>query len=141
MYDQKTQETDNSVIEFIENGESIERREEAYMLIDVFSEVTGYDPKMWRTGIIGFGKYNYYFPSGHEGEAPLVGFSPRKAKIGLYIEVEDIQCGELLKQLGPYTVGKYCMYINKVEDIHLDTLKAVVKRSVANLQEKHPHGD
>ncbi len=81
MYKQKTNETDSSVIEFIENVDNPKKREDAYELLNVFTETTGYEAKMWGPSIIGFGTYHYKYESGHEGDAPLVGFSPRKAKI------------------------------------------------------------
>ena len=90
MYELKMKETDHSVIEFIENFvENPKKREDAYQLLDIFTETTGLPAKMWGRSIIGFGSYHYVYKSGHEGDAPLVGFSPRKAKISLYIKTGD----------------------------------------------------
>ena len=89
MYEVKTKETDASVIEFIEAVESPKKREDAYRFLDIFTETTGFDAKMWGPSIIGFGSYHYVYKSGHEGDAPLVGFSPRKAKISLYFAPGD----------------------------------------------------
>lgn len=97
MYELKTKETDNSVIEFIENIGSVKKREDAYKLWDIFMETTGYEAKMWGPSIIGFGSYHYKYKTGHEGNAPLVGFSPRKAKISLYFAPGDTKREELLK--------------------------------------------
>lgn len=80
MYELKTKETENSVIEFIEAIDSVKKREDAYKLVDIFAETTNYSAKMWGPSIIGFGAYHYKYATGHEGDAPLVGFSPRKAK-------------------------------------------------------------
>ena len=88
MYEVKTKETDANVIEFIEAVESPKKREDAYRLLDIFTETTGFEAKMWGPSIIGFGSYHYVYQSGHEGDAPLVGFSPRKAKISLYFAPE-----------------------------------------------------
>ena len=89
MYEQKTKETDNDVIEFIENVENLKKRADAYTLLDIFKEATGYEAKMWGPSIIGFGSYHYVYKTGHEGDAPLAGFSPRKAKTSLYFAPGD----------------------------------------------------
>lgn len=138
MYELKTKETDNSVIEFIEQVDSSKKREDAYKLLDIFTETTGFEAKMWGPSIIGFGSYHYKYESGHEGDAPLVGFSPRKAKISLYFAPGETKREELLKQFGKHTTGKACMYINKVADIDVDVLKALINESVTFLQEMYP---
>jgi hypothetical protein len=137
-YEPKTKETDNSVIEFIENVESPKKREDAYRLLEIFTKTTGYQAKMWGTSIIGFGTYHYKYASGHEGDAPLVGFSPRKAKISLYFAPGDEKREKLLKDFGKHTPGKGCVYINKVADIDVDVLEALIKQSIVFLQETYP---
>ncbi len=139
MYEQKTKETDSSVLEFIENVESLKKREDAYKLLDIFTETTGYEAKLWGPSIIGFGTYHYKYESGHEGDAPLVGFSPRKAKISLYFATGDTKREELLKDFGIHTTGKACVYINKVADIDVDVLKALINQSVSFLKEMYPN--
>ncbi|MBP1948991.1 DUF1801 domain-containing protein [Virgibacillus litoralis] len=139
MYELKTKENDNSVIEFIENVDSIKKREDAYKLLDIFTETTGYSAKMWGPSIIGFGSYHYKYATGHEGDAPLVGFSPRKAKISLYFATGDTEREELLKDFGKHTTGKACVYINKLADIDVDVLKALINRSIAFLRETYPN--
>lgn len=138
MYELKTKETERSVMEFIEEVDSPKKREDAYRLLDIFTETTGYPAKMWGPSIIGFGTYHYKYESGHEGDAPLVGFSPRKAKISLYFATGDTRREELLRDFGKHTTGKACVYINKVSDIDVDVLKALIEQSVAFLQEKYP---
>ncbi|MEH6948107.1 DUF1801 domain-containing protein [Bacillus sp. JJ634] len=139
MYELKTKENDNSVIEFIETVESPKKREDAYRLLDIFTETTGFQAKMWGPSIIGFGSYHYKYKSGHEGDAPLVGFSPRKAKISLYFATGDTTREELLKDFGKHTTGKACVYINKVADIDVDALKALIHQSVKFLKENYPN--
>ncbi|MDQ0157831.1 DUF1801 domain-containing protein [Robertmurraya andreesenii] len=139
MYEQKTKETDNSVVEFIESVESPKKKEDAYKLLEIFSEVTGYEAKMWGPSIIGFGSYHYKYASGHEGDAPLVGFSPRKAKISLYFATGDNQRDEILQRFGKYTSGKACVYINKLADINIDVLKELIEQSVHFLKTKYPN--
>ncbi len=139
VYELKTKENDNSVIEFIGGVESPKKREDAYKLLDIFTETTGFKAKMWGTSIIGFGSYHYKYESGHEGDAPLVGFSPRKAKISLYFATGDTKSEELLKEFGKHTAGKACVYINKVADIDEDVLKALINQSVMFLKETYPN--
>ncbi|MGG0454658.1 DUF1801 domain-containing protein [Bacillus mycoides] len=139
MYKLKTKETNNSVIEFIESVENLRKRENAYQLLDIFTETTGYTAKMWGPSIIGFGTYHYKYASGHEGDAPLVGFSPRKAKISLYFAAGDPKREELLKNFGKYTSGKSCIYINKIADIDSNVLKALIKQSISFLKEAYPN--
>jgi len=139
MYELKTKENDKSVIEFIENVDNPKKREDAYKLLDIFTEMTGYKAKMWGPSIIGFGSYHYKYESGHEGDAPLVGFSPRKAKISLYFATGDPHREGLLKNFGKHTSGKACVYINKVADIDVEILKALIEQSVTFLQEKYPN--
>ncbi|MGN7940835.1 MULTISPECIES: DUF1801 domain-containing protein [Bacillaceae] len=138
MYELKTKENDASVIEFIENVENPKKREDAYQLLDLFTETTGYQAKMWGPSIIGFGAYHYKYDSGHEGDAPLVGFSPRKAKISLYFATGDTKREELLKKFGKHTSGKACVYINKVADIDVKILKELINQSITFLKEKYP---
>ena len=138
MYELKTKETDNSVIEFIENVDSPKKREDAYRLLDIFSETTGYEAKMWGPSIIGFGSYHYKYESGHEGVATLVGFSPRKAKISLYLTTGETKRKELLNELGKHTTGKMCVYINKVADIDVEVLKEFITQSLKFMRETYP---
>jgi hypothetical protein len=138
MYELKTKETDNSVIEFIEQIENPKKREDAYRLLDIFTETTGFEAKMWGPSIIGFGSYHYKYESGHEGDMALVGFSPRKAKISLYFEPGAPKREELLNQFGKHTTGKACVYVNKLADVDVDVLKALIKESVSFTQEKYP---
>ncbi len=139
MYELKTKETESSVIEFIENVDNLKKREDAYKLLDIFSETTGFPAKMWGPSIIGFGSYHYKYESGHEGDAALVGFSPRKAKISLYFATGNAKRDELLKGFGKHTSGKACVYINKVADIDVDVLKALINQSVTFLQGTYPN--
>lgn len=137
MYELKTKETDDSVIEFIENVENPKKREDAYKLVDIFTETTGLKAKMWGPSIIGFGSYHYKYASGHEGDAAIVGFSPRKAKISLYLtSTEDVR-EKLLSELGKHTSGKMCVYVNKVADIDVEVLKEFITETVKFVNETY----
>ncbi|MGE7666578.1 DUF1801 domain-containing protein [Ureibacillus composti] len=137
-YEQKTKQTDNSVIEFIESVDSPKKREEAYKLLQIFEETSGYDAKMWGPSIIGFGSYHYKYATGHEGDAPLVGFSPRKAKISLYFATGDTEREETLQRFGKHTTGKACVYINKIADIDVEVLKELIAQSITFLRKMYP---
>ncbi|UJF27891.1 DUF1801 domain-containing protein [Planococcus sp. 107-1] len=138
MYEQKTKETDESVIEFIESVENPKKRQDAYRLLEIFEETSGYPAKMWGPSIIGFGSYHYVYASGHEGDAPLVGFSPRKAKTTLYFATGDDERIQLLEKLGKHTSGKGCVYINKIDDVDISVLKQLITQSIAFLQKLYP---
>ncbi|WP_409300454.1 DUF1801 domain-containing protein [Peribacillus sp. SCS-155] len=138
MYELKTKENDHSVIEFIEKIENPKKRGDAYTLLDIFTQTTGFQAKLWGSSIIGFGSYHYRYKSGHEGDAPLVGFSPRKAKISLYLAPYEPQRDELLLNFGKHTTGKGCVYINKVADIDVEVLKKLIQQSVAYLNKLYP---
>jgi hypothetical protein len=134
MYEPKLKETDNSVIEFIEGVENEKKKADAYQLLRIFEEVTGFEAKMWGPSIIGFGSYHYKYASGHEGDAPLVGFSPRKAKISLYLSYESEERERLLESFGKHTKSKACIYVNKLADIDTNVLKDLIKLTVETYQ-------
>jgi hypothetical protein len=140
LYELKTKQNENSVLEFIENVESEKKREDAYRLLDIFTEETGYPAKMWGPSIIGFGSYHYKYKTGHEGDSFLAGFSPRKAKISLYFAPGDKEREELLKNFGKHTTGKACVYINKIEDIDVDVLSDLIQASISFLKKTYPEG-
>lgn len=139
MYELKTKENDRNVIEFIENVDHPKKREDAYKLLHIFTETTGFEAKMWGTSIIGFGSYHYKYASGHEGDAPLVGFSPRKAKTSLYFAPGEPKRDELLQKFGKHTTGKACVYINKLDDVNIDVLKELILESITFLRELYPN--
>ncbi|MBZ5202478.1 DUF1801 domain-containing protein [Planomicrobium chinense] len=135
MYEPKTKETDSDVIQFIEDTvENPKKKQDAYRLLKIFEETSGFPPKMWGPSIIGFGSYHYVYESGHEGDAPLVGFSPRKVKTSLYFATGDLDREQLLAKFGKHTSGKSCVYINKLEDIDTEVLKELITESIDFLQ-------
>ena len=135
MYEPKMKENDHSISDFIESVEHEKKKADAYQLVDIFEETTGYRAKMWGPSIIGFGSYHYKYESGHEGDAPLVGFSPRKAKISFCLDCER---GETLKSLGKHTKGKACIYVNKLTDIQIDVLKELISYTAEKYQTLYP---
>lgn len=138
MAKNKTIETENSVTDFIETFvEQEQKKIDSFELIDFLSECTGYPPKMWGASIIGFGKYHYKYKSGHEGEAPILGFSPRKSAISLYVYSDTDKSKTLLKDLGKFKMGKACIYVKKLTDIDLQILKQLCQESIRYIQEHH----
>ena len=140
-YEGKMKPTDKSVIEFIEKIESQKKKEDAYRLLDIYGEVTGMDAVMWGPSIIGYGKYQYEYASGHAGEASLAGFSPRKAAHSLYLTLDEERKDELLAKLGKHRRGKSCVYVNKLADIDEEILKQMIEESMAYIQAQFPTSD
>lgn len=138
MAKNKTTITDNDGSEFIASIENDKRRADSLVLLEFFKSVTGFDPKMYGPTIIGFGKYRYKYASGHEGEAPLAAFSPRKDSIVLYIESDFDERESLLAQLGKFKSSKVCVYVKKLEDIDLEILAELIKKSVAKTKLRFP---
>ncbi|KAB3536089.1 DUF1801 domain-containing protein [Alkaliphilus pronyensis] len=138
MYKAKTKPTPESVLEFLDTVTPESKRIDSMKLLKIFERITGHPAKMWGNSIIGFGKYYYKYESGHSGEAPLVGFSPRKKAFSLYFATGDDEREELLKGLGKHTSGKACVYVKKLEDINLDVLEELITQSLKFLKEKYP---
>lgn len=137
MAKNKTTETENSVIDFINTVENQQKRADSYKLLELMRDVSGYEPKMWGPSIIGFGSYHYKYASGHEGDAPLIGFSPRKAAISLYVFTGLDQHRHLLNDLGKYKAGKACIYIKKLSDINEQQLVKLIHETIAYLKSKY----
>ena len=137
MAKNKTTETHNSVADFI-NGLDVQKQRDSIQLIEIFKSKTGFDPKMWGPSIIGFGSYHYKYASGHEGDAPLAGFSPRKDAISLYFWPEFKERQPLLEMLGKHKSGKSCIYIKKLTDADLETLGKLIVASVEEVKKTYP---
>jgi len=132
----KTTETTKSVSSFVKSIEDKQRQKDCLAIIGIMEKQTGFDARMWGPSIIGFGSYHYKYESGHEGDAPLVGFSPRKAEFALYIANFDGK-EELLKKFGKHKTAKSCVYIKKLEDIDIAVLKKLTAGSVKHYQSKY----
>ncbi len=137
----KTQITDASVEEFINTfTDSEQKKQDSFELLKIMQEVSGFEPKMYGPSIIGFGKYHYKYDSGHEGVAPLLGFSPRKAAISFYIYsgyMGDAEQDKILERFGKFKMGKGCIYVKKLSDINIDVLKELMRRNIEFLHTKY----
>jgi uncharacterized protein DUF1801 len=133
MAELKTKPTKASVKEFLNQIPDKERRDDCIAVAKMMEEITGEKPTMWGPSIIGFGTYHYKYASGREGDWPISAFSPRKKDMTLYIMMGFEKHPELMKQLGKHSTGKSCLYIKRLSDIHIPTLKKLIKASVKQL--------
>ena len=142
MPEQKTKPHTGDVDEFLAQVESDQKRADSHVLVELMSEISGEPPVLWGT-MVGFGQYHYRYPTGHEGDAFLVGFAPRKAAfsiylMGTYFPEENARREALLAKLGKHRMGKACLYVNKLSDIDLDVLRELVEISVRKLRDAYP---
>lgn len=139
MAEIKTKQTEVDVREFINTFvESEQKRIDSFALLDLMQKHTGYEPKMWGPSIIGFGQYHYKSErSRQEGDWPLVGFSPRKAAISLYVFTGAPEHEHLLKNLGKFTMGKACIYVKKLSDIDQGELEKLIRETIRFLKSKY----
>ncbi len=138
MADAKTRPTAVSVEDFIAGVENPGRREDAEAVAALMAEVSGEPATMWGPSIVGFGRYHYRYDSGHEGDASLAAFSPRKANLVLYLAGEEPERGALLARLGKHKTGAGCVYVNRLSDIDLDVLREMTRLSIATLKARYP---
>lgn len=126
------------VQEFINSFANSEQKKiDSFELIKLLQEISGEEPKMWGPTIIGFGNYHYKYKSGHEGDAPVLAFSPRKAAFSLYIYSDTEESQSLLPKLGKFKMSKACIYINKLADINIPVLKELCLESINYINEHH----
>jgi hypothetical protein len=139
MAEIKTKQHEGDVYSFIEEFVDMDsKKQDSHELIKIMSEVSGYPPKMWGASMIGFGCYHYKSTrSTQEGDWFLIGFSPRKNAISLYVFTGIPEHEYLLKDLGKFTMGKACIYVKKLSDINLEVLKQIMTATIAYLQEKY----
>lgn len=139
MAELKTKQTDADVHEFIRTFANTEQKIiDSFELLKLMQNFTGFEPKMWGPSIIGFGSYHYKSErSRQEGDWPLVGFSPRKSAISLYVYSACSGQDELLKDLGKFKMGKACIYIKKLSDIDQEILKKLIATTIDHLRSKY----
>ena len=138
MAEPKTKQTEVSVEAFLNAIPDEQKRADALALAKLIKQVTRLEPTMWGGSIVGFGSYHYQYASGREGDACLVGFSPRKQNFTLYLMLGLADYSDLLDKLGKHKTGKGCLYINTLADVDVPTLKELIKRSVKQLKSMYP---
>lgn len=126
----KTRLNDASVTEFLNSVEDEQKRKDSFEIAKMMKQVTKAEPKMWGTSIVGFGSYHYKGASGREGDWMLIGFSPRKQNLTLYIMPGFERYPELMNKLGKHTTGKSCLYIKRLSDVDKDILRELMAESV-----------
>ncbi len=134
----KTIYTGKDVTDFINTYvDSEQKKADSFQLIELLKEWSGCEPRMWGPTIIGFGTYHYKYVSGHEGDAPMLGFSPRKAAFSLYVYSDTEKSNQLLTEFGKFKMGKACIYIKRLSDINIPVLKELCIESINYLNEHH----
>jgi hypothetical protein len=133
MAELKTKQTNESVKDFLNKVADEERRADCFAIAKLMEEVTGEKPKMWGPSIVGFGSYHYKYASGREGDWPITGFSPRKKDLTLYIMMGFDKHRDLMEKLGKHSSSKSCLYVKRLADIHVPTLKKLIKTSIKDL--------
>jgi uncharacterized protein DUF1801 len=132
----KTKKTTASVEHFLAGISPEKKRQDATALCELMKKATKLEPKMWGTSMVGFGSYHYKYESGHEGDSFLVGFSPRKQNLVVYIMPGLDSFDALLSKLGKHKTGKSCLYLHSLDDIDAPTLRELIQRSVAEMKKK-----
>jgi hypothetical protein len=136
MAENKTTPTDQSVEDFLNGIADEQKRNDSFTLLGLMREVTGMEPQMWGSSIVGFGSYHYKYESGREGDTILAGFSPRKQNLTIYnmggVDPDD----DLITKLGKHTTGKGCLYIKRFDDVDLPTLKRLIEASFTRTKER-----
>lgn len=131
----KTTVTNASVKDFLNFIEDEQKRKDCFEISKMMEKATKHKPKMWGANIVGFGEYHYVYESGREGDIAVIGFSPRKQNITIYIADGFAQYKGLMKKLGKYSMGKVCLYIKKLEDIDQTVLKELIAESVKAMKQ------
>jgi hypothetical protein len=137
-YEARTKPTEVSVADFIAAVDNPQRRADAVTLCALFEEISGEPPVMWGPSIIGFGRYHYRYDSGHEGEAPRLGFSPRKANMTVYLMPGFNGREELLARIGKVRTSVSCLYINRLDKIDMAALRELALLSLDEMRERYP---
>jgi hypothetical protein len=134
----KTTSTGEDVLNFVNTYvENDLKKADSFQLIELMKAWSGFEPKMWGPTIIGFGTYHYKYASGHEGDAPIIGFSPRKAEFSLYVYSPTDRSKLLLDELGKYKMGKACIYVKKLSDINILSLEGLCEETIKFIKDKY----
>lgn len=139
MAEPKTKLSDIPVADFINAIPDAQIRQDCWTIVEIMQEATQAPPRMWGKAIVGFGQYHAVHASGKGNDWMVIGFSPRKQAITLYLMLAGIEPSEeILARLGKYTRGKGCLYIKRLLDVDITTLKELVRASVAYVLKTHP---
>jgi hypothetical protein len=134
MAEPKTKPTKVSVDKFLNGIADETRREDCFKVAKMMEEITGEKPVMWGPSIVGFGSYHYKYASGREGDWPIAAFSPRKKDLTIYILPSIQQFSDLTEKLGKHSSSKSCLYIKRLSDVHVPTLKKLIRLSIKTMK-------
>lgn len=116
------------------------RAADARTLIAEMTAITGEAPVLWGPSIVGFGRYHYVYETGREGDAAALGFAPKGAKISIYLADGVARHEDDLAELGAHSVGKGCLYLNRLATVDLAVLRRILERSFTNTTAAYPRG-
>ncbi len=133
MTEPKTTPTDASVEDFRAGVEEPQRRADAQALCALMREVTGVEPVMWGSSIVGFGVYHYRYASGRTGDWPAVSFSPRRQSLTLYVSRDSPEQEALLGRLGKHTTSTSCLYVKRLADVDVAVLRMIIANGFAEV--------
>ncbi len=140
MAELKTKPNAQSVAKFLNSVTDKQRRQDCLTVLEMMKKATKAEPQMWGSSIVGFGRYHYVYASGREGDWFLTGFSPRKQNLTLYLIGGLTPHQALLQKLGKHKTGKGCLYIDKLDDVDLPTLRKLIVAGVKRARKlDHPH--
>jgi hypothetical protein len=138
MAKNKTSYTEQDVSAFLNAFvDNEQKKADSLQLIQLLRSWSECEPKMWGPSIIGFGNYHYKYASGHEGDAPMLAFSPRKAALTLYVYSDTEKSKKLLLDLGKFKMGKACIYVKQLSDIDTQILKEICLETIKYIQAHH----
>ena len=137
MAELKTKKTDESFSKFLNGIQDETKRKDCFAIAEMMKTISKCEPKMWGAAIVGFGSYHYKYESGHEGDMCMIGFSPRKQNITLYISGGINNRPELLEKLGKHKTSKGCLYIKKLSDVDTQVLKELIKAAYIHMKNKY----
>ncbi len=137
MADAKTKPTGEDVQAFLGTMTDETRRADCFRVLEMMKELSGQEPALWASSMVGFGTYHYRYESGREGESFVVGFSPRKQALTLYLMGDYPEREELISQLGKIKTGKGCLYINRLDQVNLPVLRQMISASLQYMREKY----
>jgi len=139
MAKNKTTQTSISVDDYISAIKDETMRKDSFSLTQLIKKQTGLKPKMCGPSIVGFGGYHYKYDSGHEGDCPLVGFSPRASAITLYLSGHFEKREELLEKFGKHKTEKGCIYVKKLDDINIEILEKMITNHIKHIHKLYPN--
>jgi hypothetical protein len=139
MAENKTKPTKSSVTAFLSKIEDRQLRDDCFAILEMMQKVSNSEPVMWGSAIIGFGTFHYVYESGREGDTVVIGFSPRKQNISIYLMGGLDKVENELSKLGKYKTGKGCLYIKSLGDVNVEVLEKVFAKAYKEAQRKSPH--